>query len=30
LRNDMTTTIKSGDMLRFLGHTGHIPEIVAL
>lgn len=30
LRNDMTTTIRSDDMLRFLGHTGHVPEIVAL
>jgi Ala-tRNA(Pro) deacylase len=30
LRNDMTTTIASADLLRFLRHTGHVPEVVAL
>ncbi|OAN50183.1 DNA-binding protein [Paramagnetospirillum marisnigri] len=30
LRNDMTTTIPSEGLLRFLGHTGHLPEVVSL
>ncbi|CAA7620409.1 prolyl-tRNA synthetase associated domain-containing protein [Magnetospirillum sp. SS-4] len=30
LRNDMTTTVASSGLLRFLRHTGHVPEIVAL
>ncbi len=30
LRNDMTTTIASDDLMRFLRHTGHVPEVVAL
>lgn len=30
LRNDMTTTITSGDLRVFLRHTGHTPEILPL
>jgi Ala-tRNA(Pro) deacylase len=30
LRNDMTTTITTTDFRRFLGHTGHVPEVVEL
>jgi Ala-tRNA(Pro) deacylase len=30
LRNDMTTGIATEDLRRFLRHTGHVPEVVAL
>ncbi|MCW8835759.1 MAG: prolyl-tRNA synthetase associated domain-containing protein [Rhodospirillales bacterium] len=30
LVNTMTTAIRSGDLLQFIGHTGHDPDTVAL
>ncbi|EME71488.1 hypothetical protein H261_02466 [Paramagnetospirillum caucaseum] len=30
LRNDMTSTLSPAELLRFLGHTGHMPLLVEL